>query len=460
MKNGEHWFQRLIWGLILAVGFYIIYRGSGILAESGGLERFFGMLGSDGAAEAMQEMAADTYLPGYQAALEQASENGVLKQWLDWIVPVLWEYYKEAEAADQEEESGTDQAETESNQVGNPSEQPQESQIQNGMDSVDEVQVQEETTENQSTEETTENQSTEEAAENQSTEETTEAVTDIILDAETDAEPDTSPDAEQVSPVSAIPAEKMAQLEDFNYLLNNYFIVDADTVPEEEQMNVDALLSHDLSLEKNPEVPQILIYHTHSQETFLDSVEGNTDDTIIGMGAYLASLLEHTYGYQVIHDTGVYDLVDGVLDRSAAYDYAREAIEPILEENPTIEVVIDLHRDGVEGKHFVTDINGKQTSQIMFFNGLSRSSSGQDIDYLYNPYTEENLAFSFQLQLAAEKNYPGFTRNIYLKGQRFNLHFRPRSLLIEAGTQLNTVEEERNAMEPLADILNQVLSGS
>ncbi|MDD2959094.1 MAG: stage II sporulation protein P [Lachnospiraceae bacterium] len=436
MKNGEHWFQRLIWGLILAVGFYIIYRGSGILAESGGLERFFGMLGSDGAAEAMQEMAADTYLPGYQAALEQASENGVLKQWLDWIVPVLWEYYKEAEAADQEEESGTDQAE------------------------AAEIQPTEEVAEAQLTEEVTEIQPTEEVTETQATEESTEALTDIILDAETDTEPDTDPDAEQVSSASAIPIEKMAQLEDFNYLLNNYFIVDADTVPEEEQMNVDALLSHDLSLEKNPEVPQILIYHTHSQETFLDSEEGNTDDTIIGMGAYLASLLENTYGYQVIHDTGVYDLVDGVLDRSAAYDYAREAIEPILEENPTIEVVIDLHRDGVEGKHFVTDINGKQTSQIMFFNGLSRSSSGQDIDYLYNPYTEENLAFSFQLQLAAEKNYPGFTRNIYLKGQRFNLHFRPRSLLIEAGTQLNTVEEERNAMEPLADILNQVLSGS
>ena len=83
----------------------------------------------------------------------------------------------------------------------------------------------------------------------------------------------------------------------------------------------------------------------------------------------------------------------------------------------------------------------------------------QPIDYLYNPYIQENLAFSFQMQLAAEKKYPGFTRNIYLKGQRYNLHLRPRSLLIEAGTQLNTVEEERNAMEPLAQLLHEVLSG-
>ena len=79
--------------------------------------------------------------------------------------------------------------------------------------------------------------------------------------------------------------------------------------------------------------------------------------------------------------------------------------------------------------------------------------------YLPNPYISENLAFSFQLQMKAAQYYPGLTRNIYLQSLRYNLHFRPRSLLIESGTQLNTVEEEYNAMEPLADILNQVLRG-
>ena len=65
-----------------------------------------------------------------------------------------------------------------------------------------------------------------------------------------------------------------------------------------------------------------------------------------------------------------------------------------------------------------------------------------------------------QLQMKAREEYPGFTRNIYLKAERFNLHLRPRSLLVEAGTQLNTVEEERNAMIPLADLIHQVLSGT
>ena len=231
------------------------------------------------------------------------------------------------------------------------------------------------------------------------------------------------------------------------------------TVADESLLDVDAMLGEDLTLQKNPDVPQILIYHTHSQETFADSREGKTEDPIVGMGEVLAEHLRNTYGYNVIHDTGVYDLVDGILDRSASYDYAREAVKSILQENPTIEVIIDLHRDGVEGQKFVTEIDGKPASMIMFFNGISRDSQDQPITYLKNPYTKQNLAFSLQLQLAAREKYPGFTRNIYLKAERFNLHLRPRSLLIEAGTQLNTVEEEQNAMEVLAELLDQVLSG-
>ena len=74
-----------------------------------------------------------------------------------------------------------------------------------------------------------------------------------------------------------------------------------------------------------------------------------------------------------------------------------------------------------------------------------------------NPYIEDNLAFSLQLQLAANEKYPGFTRRIFLRGYRYNMHFKPRTLLIEAGAQTNTVEEMRNAMEVLADTLVHVL---
>ena len=248
-------------------------------------------------------------------------------------------------------------------------------------------------------------------------------------------------------------------LQDFTYLLENYYTVDASTTADPAQINADALLSPEMQIEKNAGKPQILIYHTHSQEAFADSVSGDVSATIVGMGDYLTELLMEKYGYCVIHNTSVFDMIDGKLDRNAAYNLAEAEISQILEENPSVEVVIDLHRDGLDGEKMVTDINGKPTAKIMFFNGLSRTARNGAIDYLPNPYIAENLAFSFQLQLKAEEYYPGFTRNIYLQSLRYNLHLRPRALLVEAGSQLNTVEEEKNAMEPLADILDMVLSG-
>ena len=120
---------------------------------------------------------------------------------------------------------------------------------------------------------------------------------------------------------------------------------------------------------------------------------------------------------------------------------------------------MDIHRDGVaEGTKLVTEINGKPTAKIMFFNGISQTPDGP-IEYLPNPNREGNLAFSLQMQLEAAEQFPGFTRKIYLKGLRYNLHVRPRASLIEVGAQTNTYEEAKNAMEPLAEILDAVLSG-
>ena len=225
-------------------------------------------------------------------------------------------------------------------------------------------------------------------------------------------------------------------------------------------LNAERLLGKDMTLTTDNSQPQILIFHSHSQEGFVDSVPGDNSTTIVGVGDYLTELLQNTYGYHVIHNRDVYDFIDGKLDRSRAYTLAEEAIAPILEQYPSIEVVIDLHRDGVpEETHLVTEINGKPTAQIMFFNGLSYSKKNGPIEYLYNPYVEDNLALSLQLKLDCEKFYPGFTRKIYLKSLRYNLHMRPKSLLIEAGAQTNTLEEMKNAMEPLAFVLDQVLRG-
>ena len=247
-------------------------------------------------------------------------------------------------------------------------------------------------------------------------------------------------------------------LADYNYLMNQFFIVDSQTTTNADQLNAAELLGEDLTIQKDAAKPQILLYHTHSQEAFADSREGEVEDTIIGVGNYLTELLTKNYGYQVIHVTEAFDMESGELDRSAAYDYAGTYLETILEENPSIEVVIDLHRDGVpENRHLVTEINGKPTAQIMFYNGLSYTIARGSLDYLPNPYIQDNLAFSFQMEYQAAQYYPDFYRGIYLAGYRYNLHLRPRSVLVEAGAQTNTVQEVKNAMEPFSDILNRVL---
>lgn len=249
------------------------------------------------------------------------------------------------------------------------------------------------------------------------------------------------------------------QLADYDFLMKHFYSVHTTATAGREMMNADEFLSKDFTLSGGSDQPQILIYHTHSQETFADFGPDNPDATVLGMGNYLSELLTKK-GYNVIHDTSVYDLRDGKLDRNKAYTYALEGVTAILQKYPSVEVVLDLHRDGVSEKlHLVSEVNGKQTAPIMFFNGVSQTPDGP-IEYLPNPYRQENLAFSFQMQLNAAAYYPGLTRKIYIKGLRYNLHLRPRSALIEVGAQTNTYQEVLNAMEPLSELLDMVLQGN
>ena len=248
----------------------------------------------------------------------------------------------------------------------------------------------------------------------------------------------------------------LEQLMDYDFLIKHFYSVHTSTTAGRDLMNAKDLLSRDMTMKGDDSKPQILIYHTHSQEAYKDSGPGQT---VVGVGDYLTRLLE-AKGYNVYHDKSVYDLKNGQLDRSKAYNYALEGITNILQQNPSIEVVLDIHRDGVgENLHLVTQVDGRDTAQIMFFNGLSQTPEGP-IEYLQNPYREDNLAFSLQMQLGAAAYYPGFTRKIYLKGLRYNEHLRPKSSLIEVGAQTNTYEEALNAMEPLSELLDMVLQGN
>lgn len=246
-------------------------------------------------------------------------------------------------------------------------------------------------------------------------------------------------------------------LNDYNFC-QQFYTVTSITSLTKEIFRPSEFLDKDMKITHDSSSPQILIFHTHSQEKFADSTDDDST-SILGVGDYLTELLTGK-GYNVIHDRSVYDYVDGKLDRSKAYTYAEQGIESILESNPSIEVVIDLHRDGVaDTTHLVTEVDGRQMAKIMFFNGISYSNVKGNINYLYNPYRDDNLAMSLQMHLIGEAYYPGFLRRNYINAYRYCLHERAKSMLIEAGAQTNTFEEVKNAMEPLADMLDKLFTG-
>lgn len=251
--------------------------------------------------------------------------------------------------------------------------------------------------------------------------------------------------------------KKLKETKDTDFLLKNFYIVDATTSVDKKVFQVEELLKRDLTIEKKDK-PQILIFHTHGgSESFVDSREGKREDSVIGVGEVLAEELR-ACGYEVIHDKTEYDRINGVIDRNKAYNQSLEGVKKQLKKYPSIQVVIDLHRDGVAGKKKrVTKINGEPTATLMMFNGLSRSKTGE-ITYLENKNLKGNLAFSLQMRIKAMELYPTLTTANYLKGYRYNMHLCDRFLLVELGNQNNTVAEAKNAMAPLADVLDEVLS--
>lgn len=259
-----------------------------------------------------------------------------------------------------------------------------------------------------------------------------------------------------------VTAEQLAKLQDFSYLKSRYYIIDSRTSLAAEDIDVTQALGLNLKIEKTKKEPKILIFHTHSHEGFADSdMSKGLSEGIWGVGEELKRILEEDYGIGVIHDTGQYDVVNGKGQVTGAYERMEPPIREILAKYPSIEVCIDLHRDGVaEGTRLVTEVDGKTCAKVMFFNGLCRlqkNGTAQPISGLENPYLKENLAFSLQMKTAADSLYPDFTRKIYLNAYRFSLHMLPRSTLIEVGAQTNTKQEALNAMQPLAKVLAEVL---
>ena len=253
----------------------------------------------------------------------------------------------------------------------------------------------------------------------------------------------------------------LSALKDPQYVFDHFM-----TAKAEMEFGVDMIKEWDFSklarqpirLNERIKGPQVLIFHTHSREEYKDGI------TVIDVAEALKEKLESEYGISVLHIKDSFYEASNAGNRPTGGEY--ETMEPvirkILDENPSISVVIDMHRDGVnENIHLVTDIQGKPTAKIMLVTPLcrNRNVAGEVVDKvdIPNPYLNENLAFALQMYLVANEYYPGIARKIFASEWRYSTHMKPQSLLVEWGAQTNTAEEAFNAVGPVAQMLAKVL---
>lgn len=256
-----------------------------------------------------------------------------------------------------------------------------------------------------------------------------------------------------------VPQFNIEEMRNLSTLQKNYYAVDKKTGMKEDMFNIDKLMAENLHINMEGNGPKILIFHTHGSETYADS--NGINEGVIGAGEYLKQILEDKYGIECMHYTQRFDVVNGSIQRDGAYERAEPVISQIIAENPSIQLVIDLHRDGVnDNLRLVTNVNGEQCAKVMFFNGLCRKWTNgrlEDLTSLKNPYISTNLALSLKMQLKMNELYPNLTRKIYLNAYRYSLHMKDKSMLIELGAQTNTVKEVNNSVEKLAEVLYEIV---
>lgn len=225
----------------------------------------------------------------------------------------------------------------------------------------------------------------------------------------------------------------------------------------------DSLLEMPLGFEfaKTDEV-QVLIFHTHTTESYLEYDEGyyhesfyprseDSSKNMVSVGAEIAKSLR-AQGIGVIHATEVHDSPE----YTGAYDRSWETISKYMEQYPSIKVVLDIHRDSIAGDSGskvkpTFEANGRKAAQIMIM-------AGCDLYGDYNfPDWEYNLRFALKLQNTAEDMYPGMTRPLYFGNFAYNMPISRGSLLIEVGTDVNTVSEAQYTGNLLGNVLAKVL---
>ena len=229
----------------------------------------------------------------------------------------------------------------------------------------------------------------------------------------------------------------------------------------QQEIDIQKYLNGKVYANVDKKEPAVLVYHTHTTETYeiLDrdfyskdrsSRSENSGENMVRVGEEICKILEKN-GYKAIHDKTIYDK-----EYSGAYERSGKNISNILKENPSIQIVLDIHRDAIypkDGSRIkpVAEIGGRKAAQIMIISGC------EDGNVTNFPNWEKNLSFAIQLQNKLKNDYPQLVRPLMFCSRKYNMHLTPCSLLIEIGTDANTLSEAVYSAELFAESLSEFL---
>lgn len=231
------------------------------------------------------------------------------------------------------------------------------------------------------------------------------------------------------------------------------------------QINIEKLLKEKADLSVSRDKPSVLIFHTHTTETFqlverdfypTNNVTRSEDEkrNMVRVGDAICEQLEKA-GIKYIHDKKIHDK-----KYTGAYDNSRETAVEYMKKYPSIQVVLDVHRDAIErtdGTKIrpVATINGKKAAQIMIISGCQEEGNG----LTEFPDWKKNLVFALQLQKVAEENFEGLMRPIYFCPRMYNMNLSHCSLLLEIGSDSNTLEQVEYSGQCIGNALSKLLEG-
>lgn len=248
-------------------------------------------------------------------------------------------------------------------------------------------------------------------------------------------------------------SRKNATAEYDNILLRNTTL--------DKNINIDNYINRNVVANINKNQPAVLIYHTHTSESYelLDrdfytnerSIRSdNKKETVVRVGEEICKVLNE-YGYKTIHITDTFDA-----QYSGAYERSREKVSEVLKNNPSIQIVLDIHRDSIyqkDGTRIKTtaQIEDKKVAQIMITTGCE---TGNVTNF---PNWEKNLTFALRLQKQLSNDNPEIVRPLMFSSRKYNMDLLPCALSVDIGTDANTLTEAVYSAQYFAESLSKLL---